>query len=129
MAGTIHIDSAATFSAMLLMSAGVKTKFGTDQPDISSTGERKYTVSVACTYNSEFPGMRAQSEVIEVTVTGGADPSASIPPGTGVEFDRLRCGFSAPEKRDDGRLRGGRPYFMASGVRAVHGQRGKSEAA
>ena len=126
----LTIDSPATFSAMLLLSAGVKTKFGTDEPDISRDGERKFSVQVACTYVSEFPGMKAQSEVLDVTVTGGTDPSLSIQPGMSVTFDRLRAGVSTPEMSDNGRgprVRGGRLYWMAAGVRAVHGaQNGQS---
>ena len=54
-----------------------------------------------------------------MTITGG-DHSAilGIPPGSVVELDRLRCGVSAPEKREGGRrYRGGRLYWMASGIR------------
>lgn len=118
--GTITVDTGATFAAVLLLSAADKMKFGTDQPDIAQDGQRKYTCEVAVTYKPD-PGMRPVSEVLAVTVTGGTDPAGSIMPGTPVEFDRLRAGVSSPEKRDNGRISGGRLFWMASGIRASHG--------
>jgi hypothetical protein len=117
MPGTVTVDVRSTFSTILLMSVAEKTKFGTDQPDISATGERKYTAELAVTYFAEN-GMRPVSEVVSVTVTGG-DHNAilSIPPGSLVELDRLRCGVSAPERKENGRIAGGRLYWMAAGIR------------
>ncbi len=123
MPGTVTVDVRATFAAMILMSIGEKTKFGTDQPDISATGERKYTAELAVTYHADQPGMRPVSEVISATITGGDHGAIlGIPAGSVVELDRLRCGVSAPEKRDNGRIAGGRLYWMASGIRPVGGQ-------
>lgn len=114
MPGTLTVDAKQTFAAMLLMSAAPKLKFGTDQPDVSATGEKKFTAEVAVTYLAEN-GMRPVSEVISVTVTGG--DNITIAPGTPVEFDSLRCGVSQPEKRDNGRIAGGKLYWMAYGIR------------
>lgn len=120
--GTITVNAEATFQAAILMSAAQKNKFGTDEPDITVNGERKYSAEVAVTYRQE-PGspMKAVSEVLSVTVTG-SDPSMGCPPGSAVMFENLRCGVSAPEKRDNGRISGGRLYWMASGVRAANGR-------
>jgi hypothetical protein len=120
MPGTIMIDAGETFAAMLVLGITPKFRFGTQEQDISQTGERKWTCETAVTYKPD-PGMRATSEVIAVTVTGGTDPSVSIAPGTPVTFDRLRCGFSAPERGNNDRIRGGKPYFMASAIRAASG--------
>ena len=127
MPGTITIDTAATFATMILMSAAVKMRFGTEERDVAKDGQPKYVCEVAATYRAD-PGMRAVSEVLTVTVTGGADPSLSIQPGSVVQFDQLRAGVSSPEKRDNGRIAGGRLYFMASGIRQA-GQRSDSKAA
>ena len=128
MPGTMRIDEAATFAAVLLMAAGPKTEFGTDSQAISKSGERKWFAQVAVTYHPEY-GMAAQSEVIQVTVTGGTDPALVLQPGTPVTFDGLRVGFSAPERGQGDRIRGGRPWFQAAGVRAVHGQRSAEQKA
>ncbi len=132
MPGTLTIDTAATFQAVLLMASGPKLKFGSTEQDISARGERKWDVQAAVTYFAE-PGIKAVSEVISVTVTGpGADPCASIPPGTAIAFDKLRVGFSPPEARENGRgIRGGRPWYQASDVHQQHPQQrpGKTEAA
>ena len=110
MAGTLTIDTSATFQAVLLMASGPKLKFGSTEQDISARGERKWEVQAAVTYHAE-PGLKPVSEVIAVTVTGpGSDPCESIPAGTAIMFDRMRVGFSVPEARENGRgIRDGRP--------------------
>jgi hypothetical protein len=131
MPGTLTIDTAATFQAVLLMAGGPKLKFGSTEQDISARGERKWDVQAAVTYHAE-PGMKAVSEVIAVTVTGpGTDPCTSIPAGTAIAFDRLRVGFTPPENRENGRgIRGGRPWYQATDVRPAQQQRpAKTEAA
>lgn len=130
MPGTIHVNTDATFAALILMSIGEKMIFGTDQPEITKAGERKYTAEIAVQYRPEN-GMKPVSEVISATITGG-DHNAilGIAPGSPVTLEGLRCGVSAPEKRDDGRVRGGRLYFMASAIRsAASSYRAKSDAA
>ena len=117
MPGTIHVNTDATFTTMILMAIGEKMKFGTSVPEVGADGQRKYTAEVAVQYRPES-GMRPVSEVISATITGGDHQAIlSIPPGSPVALDGLRCGVSAPEKRDDGRVRGGRLYFMASAIR------------
>jgi len=126
--GTLTVNAAQTFSVMLLVSVSQKTKYGTDEPDITKQGERKYACDCAVTYLAEN-GMKVVSEVISVGIIGGDLPQ--IQPGTQVEFDSLRAGVSAPEKRENGRVSGGRLYWMGSGLRAVSGRysASKSEAA
>ena len=130
MPGTIHVDTDATFATLILMGITEKTKFGTDIPEVSALGEKKYTAEVAVQYRAEN-GMRAVSEVISATITGGDHAAIlGIAPGSPVVLDGLRCGVSAPEKREDGRVRGGKLYFMASSIRpAAASFRGKSDAA
>ena len=119
MPGTIHVDTDATFSTMILMGIAEKMKYGTDVPEVSALGEKKYTAEIAVQYRPEGT-MRPVSEVISATITGG-DHNAilGIAPGSPVVLEGLRCGVSAPEKRDDGRVRGGRLYFMASAIRSA----------
>jgi hypothetical protein len=131
MPGTLTIDIAATFQAVLLMASGPKLKFGSTEQDISARGERKWDVQAAVTYHAE-PGMKPVSEVIAVTVTGPpADPCASITPGAPIAFDKMRVGFSPPEARENGRgIRGGRPWYQAANVHQASSPRSsKSDAA
>jgi hypothetical protein len=131
MPGTLTIDTAATFQAVLLMASGPKLKFGSTEQDISARGERKWDVQAAVTFHAE-PGMKPVSEVIAVTVTGPAtDPCAGLASGTAIVFDRLRVGFSVPEARENGRgIRGGRPWYQAGDVHQAHPARpAKTEAA
>jgi hypothetical protein len=124
MPGTISVNQGETFAAPpIVMSTGPKNEFGTDTQQITRDGERKWLVQAAVQYLPEN-GMRAVAEVIEVTITG-EDPSRSIPPGTPVEFNRLRVGVSAPEQRQarDGngtRVVGGKLWWTATGVRPAH---------
>jgi hypothetical protein len=119
MPGMITVSQQETFSTPpLVMSAGPKLKFGTDTQDVTRNGERKWSVQVAVSYFADY-GMRAQAEVIEVGLVGGKAPE--VEPGMPVQFDRLRCGVSAPEKTDEGRVRGGRLYWSADAVRPFNG--------
>ena len=87
MPGTLTIDIAATFQAVLLMASGPKLKFGSTEQDICARGERKWDVQAAVTYVAE-PGLKPVSEVIAVTVTGPAtDPCA---PHHARHADRVR---------------------------------------
>ena len=124
MPGTLTVDTAATFKAVLLMASGPKLKFGSTEQDISARGERKWDVQAAVTYHAE-PGLKPVSEVIAVTVTGPAnDPCGSIAPGTPIVFDKMRVGFSVPEARENGRgIRGGRPWYQAANVRQANSPR------
>jgi hypothetical protein len=54
-AGTLTIDTTATFQAVLLMASGPKLKFGSTEQDISARGEREWDVQAAVTYHAE-PG-------------------------------------------------------------------------
>jgi hypothetical protein len=120
MAGTLTVNTKQTFSAILLISATQKTKYGTDEPDITKSGERKYAVECAVTYLAEN-GMRPISEVISVGLIGGDLPT--IAPGTPVEWDSLRAGVSAPEKRENGKgIAGGKLWWQGSGLRPVQAQ-------
>ena len=67
--------------------------------------------------------MRAVSEVISVTLTGGDHgQTMGLQPGMPVEFGLIRCGVSQPEKRDNGRISGGRLWYSATGIRPAAGQ-------
>jgi hypothetical protein len=116
MPGMITVSQQETFSTPpLVMSVGPRFKYGTDQQDITRSGERKWSVQVAVSYFPDY-GMRAVAEVIEIGMTG-EDPSQTIQPGMPVQFDRLRTGVSAPEKNEDtGRIRGGKLYWQADAV-------------
>lgn len=116
MPGTIYVDSARTFAAVLCMNAGPKLAFGTDQQDITKDGEKKWLVQAAVTYTSA-PGERVVSEVIDVTVLGG-DQAPAVKSGDQIELVDLRIGISAPQARENGKgIAGGRPWYQASGVR------------
>jgi hypothetical protein len=122
MPGTFVINAEATFAtAPLLMGCMPKLKYGTADQDVSANGERKWEVQAAVTFQAA-PGMRPVSEVLSVTVTGPpANPAEHIAPGSPVVFDGFKVGWSAPETNDSGRIRGGKPWYQATGLRQAHG--------
>jgi hypothetical protein len=131
MPSTLAIDTRNTFATALLMAAGPKLEYGTGAQATSAQGVPKWELSVAVTYLAD-PGMRAQSEVIAITVTTQDNPAKDIAPGTSVEFDGLRVGISAPEQRSNdrgSRIVGGKPWYQASGIRPAHAVARKADAA
>jgi hypothetical protein len=116
MPGTYMIDSAQTFSAVLLLSCTRRTKFGSDEADFNAYGVPKWTVEAVCTFMAE-PDRKASSEVVQVSIAAQTDPAEGITPGSPVILEGLRVGVSTPEKRDNGRISGGRAWMSATGVR------------
>lgn len=116
MPGTFIVDSAATFSAALVMSVQPKPQFGGSVQDVTAEGLLKWSVEVAVTFAPQG-AMRATSEVIVVTVPAKHDPVDQFPPGTPVSFDGFRVGVSPPEKNDRGGIKGGRLWCTAAGLR------------
>ena len=105
------------------MSSGAKLEYDTGAQATSAQGVPKREAQMAVTYLTE-PGQRAQSEVPTVTLTTPAHPAKDIAPGTSVEFDGPRVGWSAPEQRDNGKgIRGGKPWYQATGIRPAHAVR------
>jgi hypothetical protein len=138
--GMITVDVTNTFASMFLLGSGPRMKFQTQQekdagvaPEQDTTKDRqlKWELQLAVTYHTQ-PGARIQSEVLSVTMTGASDPAAAIPPGP-VETEGLRCGLSAPEAGDGGRIRGGKLWWQADKIRAfgniTNGYKAKSEVA
>ncbi|MFD1502720.1 hypothetical protein [Streptosporangium lutulentum] len=116
MAGTFAIDSAQTFQFMIFMGCEEKNAFGSTDQEKNAQGIPKWSLQFAVTFHPT-PGMKAISEVIAVTITQHGHPADGVPPGTPVELVGLRLGISSPEKNDKGSIRGGKPWYQASGIR------------
>ena len=80
--------------------------------------ERKWTVQVVASLPSRWDAGRTESEVLPVTVTCADDPTARVSEGDQVVFDGLTVGVMPPEAGEGGRIRGGRLFWQASGVRS-----------
>jgi hypothetical protein len=129
MPGTFAIKAEHTFATALLMSCAPRIEFGGTAQDRTATGLPKWSAEVAVTFLAEPGAARVTSEVISVTIAAEQDPAAGIAPGTVITFDDLRLGISAPEARDNGRVRGGRPWFQAGGIRPAASANGRPLAA
>lgn len=77
--------------------------------------QRKWTVQVVASLPSRWDANRNDSDLLNVTVTCASDPTAAV--GQLVVFDDLTVGAMAPEKTESGRIRGGRLFYSATGVR------------
>jgi hypothetical protein len=127
MPATLAVDPRNSFERAVLMAIGPKLEYGTGAQATSAQGVPKWEAQVAVTYLAE-PGRRADSEVINVTLTQPDNPADKVSSGE-VELDGLRVGWTAPEQRDNGKgIRGGKPWYQASGIRPAHGVR-KADAA
>ena len=115
---TLVVDANATFATVLFLSAAPKEKFQSPGvQDVSADGTPKWVAQLAVTYNAEN-GMASASEVLNVSIASHGNPVDGIAPGSPVMPDALRVGWNAPEKRDNGSIRGGRPWYSAVGLRS-----------
>lgn len=130
MPGTFAVDVAATFTSAVLISVGPKPKFGgaVNQQETSADGTPKWVAEVAVTFTPTVAGMRAQSELITITVTDRQQPALGLNPGTPVFPDGLRVGLNPPELRDE-KLRGGKLWYTATGLRSLASSQSKQSAA
>lgn len=96
----------------------------TGEQDTSKDGlYRKWTVQAAVSKPSTFDPSRTDSEVLAVTVTSAEDPAEGLMPGTPILFENFVTGVMAPEAGDNGKIRGGKLFWQASGVRAMVGSK------
>lgn len=129
MPGTLIVDQ-ASFSTAIVMATSPKTVFGAGNvQDKNAAGVLKWTANVAVTFAPDGTGIAPGSEVINVTIASNEDPGVSCPPGTTVAFDQLRAGTTPPEVREGGRVRGGRLWFSAAGIKPAQWSGRKDNAA
>jgi hypothetical protein len=88
--------------------------------------ERKWTVQVVASTPSRFDANRTDNEVLTVTVTCADDPAGKVAEGDQVEFANWTVGVMDPELNTAGRIRGGRLFDQATGIRTRVPAGGKS---
>ena len=96
---------------------GKRTETGIQATSSDGT-ERKWTVEAVMSMPSRFDASRSESEVVPVTVTSADDPAGVVAEGEQVVFENLTVGVMAPEQGTGGRIRGGKLFWQASGVRS-----------
>jgi hypothetical protein len=112
------VDQAA-FTRLMLVEIEPKADRDTGVQFTSKDGtERKWTVQVVASLPSRFDAARTDSEVLSVTVTCADDPRDYMSEGVPVAFDNFTVGVMPPETTDGGRIRGGKLFWQASGVRS-----------
>jgi hypothetical protein len=116
---SVPVDQAA-FTRLMLVSLEPKVDRDTGVQFTSKDGaERKWVVQVVASLPSRWDVGRSESEVLSVTLTCAEDPSSQVMEGDKVWFDGLSVGVMAPEKNEEtGRIRGGKLFWGAAGIRA-----------
>jgi hypothetical protein len=130
-ARTVPINSApvdqAAFTRLMLVQVEPKADRETGVQYTSKDGsERKWTVQVVASMPSRFDATRTDSEVLSITVTSVGDPRDDVAEGDQVLFDSLTVGVMPPEAGEGGRIRGGKLFWQAAGVRSRVPVGGKS---
>ncbi len=110
MSVSIAVDTARTFSVIILMGVEPKLDFNTKQQQKTKDGILKWAVSVAA------------HETMNVTVASPSNPVQDLPPGTPVVLDNLYAGATDPEHNEKGGIRGGKLFWQASAVRPLAGK-------
>lgn len=114
----VPVDQAA-YTKFMVVSVEPKVDRETGVQFTSKDGaERKWTVSVVAQLPSRWDPSRTESEVLAVTVTCTEDPSVVVEEGDKVVFDNLTVGVMAPERGENDRIRGGKLFYGATGVRS-----------
>ena len=117
----------ARFSGIMFMGCEPKLDRDTGNQHTDKAGtSRKWTVRVAATKPTTWDASQTEADVLQVTVTSPEDPGSNVPMGTPVTFTDFAVGVMAPESGDNGKIRGGRLFWSATGVRPVN-SRAKAE--
>jgi hypothetical protein len=112
----------ARFSGLMFMSCEPKVDRDTGAQHTTKDGSaRKWTVTVAATKPATYDPTRQENDVLSVTVTSVDDPADGLVMGTPVTFTDFSVGVMAPEAGEGGKIRGGRLFWSASGVRPLVG--------
>lgn len=116
---SVPVDQAA-FVKLMVVSIEPRTDRDTGVQLTNRDGtEKKWTVQVVAQLPSRWDSGRTDSEVLSVTVTCAEDPSAQVMEGEKVAFTDLTVGVMPPEKGENDRIRGGKLFWQATGVRAA----------
>jgi hypothetical protein len=123
---SVPVDQSA-FTRLMLVEVAPKTDRDTGQQVTTKDGlQRKWTVQCVASMPSRWEAGRNDSDVLQVTVTCADDPTMLVAEGDLLVFEGLTAGVMSPEAGDNGRIRGGKLFWSASGVRSRVPAGGKS---
>jgi hypothetical protein len=109
----------ARFTALVFMGCEPKLDRETGQQHTTKDGfSRKWTVNISAAKPSPYDSARTEVDALAVTVTSEVDPADGLVMGTPVTLDGFTVGVMAPEAGEGGKIRGGRLFWSATGVRA-----------
>jgi hypothetical protein len=109
----------ARFTALVFMGGEPKLDRETGIQQTTKDGfAKKWTVRISAAKPSPYDSARTEVDTLLVTVTSEVDPADGLALGTPVTLDGFTVGVMAPEAGEGGKIRGGRLFWSATGVRA-----------
>ena len=112
---TFHVDQAATFTGVVLLSCEPKTKMGSSEQDKTKDGVSKWELQCVAGFRSFG---RADNTILKVTVAAHSDPAAGVNPYTPVELIGFQVGVM--ERRNaQGEITGAQVWYRAEEVRST----------
>ena len=109
----------SAFTRMMLITIEPKMDRETGAQFRTKDGAQgKWTVQVVASMPSRWDAARSDSEVLLITLTSDHDQVGSVAEGDPVVFDGLTVGVVAPTAGEGDRIRGGKLFWQATGVRA-----------
>lgn len=113
----------ARFTGIMFMGSEAKLDRDTGNQHTTKDGSsRKWVVRVAASKPTTWDPSQTESDVLQVTVTSNEDPGSGLVMGIPVTFTDFAVGVMAPESGDNGKIRGGRLFWSASGVQRARGK-------
>ncbi len=109
---TFKVDQAATYAAIAFVQALPKTKFGSNEPDLTKDGVPKWSVELLVVPRVG-PGMQAKSELLRVGVASHEDPGHGLAPMSPVQLVDFEVGVM------DGRDGKAQVWFRAGEIRST----------
>jgi hypothetical protein len=115
------VDQAATFRAVMFLSAAPKLGFGSDKQETAKDGTPKWQVQVVATFE-QFG--RMENEVLKVGITSETDPNVAMGGmPQPVQLVGFRVGVLPAEKRVDRngneKIVGGSAWYAADELRPL----------
>jgi hypothetical protein len=114
---SVPVDQ-SLFTSAMVTAIEPRLEFGKDVQAVSKDGVPKWAVEVYIKMPSRFQD-RTDKGIALVIVTSNDNPAAKVAEGDQVEFADLTVGVMAPDHDDSGRIRGGKLFWQATGVKAA----------
>jgi hypothetical protein len=113
---TFHVDQAATFSAVVLLSCEPRLAFGTQDQEKTKDGTPRWDLQVVGGFRDGFG--RTSNEVLKIGVASERNPAETVPQFAPVQLIRFEVGVM--DRRDrEGNVTGAQVWYRCEGIRPI----------